>query len=72
MEVNASSAIEILMWSVGVVASVVLLAVVARMIGRQQRKLRDDALVRREVIDECFAKGEMTRSQCEGGRKVRS
>ena len=43
MEVNASSAIEILMWSVGVVASVVLLAVVARMIGRQQRKLRDDA-----------------------------
>jgi hypothetical protein len=33
----------------------------------ERRRSADDAQVRHEVIDECFAKGEMTREECESG-----
>ena len=52
-------------WSALVVAIALLLIIAS---GRHARRGRlDDVLVRHEVIDECFAKGEMTRDECERG-----
>lgn len=37
------------------------------MVRSGKRKYGDELSVRREVIDECFAKGNMTREECETG-----
>ncbi len=47
---------------------VVGLTILVRFERRQFLRNFGDRIMRREMIDECFSKGQMTRRQCEGGR----
>lgn len=46
---------------------VIALLSIIGMIRSGRRKYKDELSVRHEVIDECFAKGNMTREECENG-----
>lgn len=47
---------------------VIGLGILVRFERRQILRSSGDRMMRREMIDECFSKGQMTRRQCEGGR----
>ena len=51
-------------------AGMALVLVIVRLRLRSYPHFLDDEMVRREMIDECFSKGQMTRRQCEGGRST--
>lgn len=55
----------LLLIAIVVIAGAVIGFLARRMGGATQRELELD-LIRREMLDECFAKGEMFREDCEG------
>jgi hypothetical protein len=55
----------LLLVAIVVITAVVIGFLARRMPGATQRELELD-LIRREMLDECFAKGEMFREDCEG------